>query len=521
MKKIKIYFSQSKNPIFGRVNEISKSYFKSAIKNKNIDLKCWWVWNYRENSNNAFVFGHSWLEDLDFDKFQELWAKAMKLAKKIFSDSLSNNDKKNTEQTILVRLIFDSSLNNANRYFVEKWVLMAINEHNYFQTNSKNSKILIKNWNIDILDKDGLMVWKTKKDMKYNILGIKNKELEKIVQAIDISRELVNKPSNVINPDTLTSFVKDLFKWEKSVKLDIFGKDFLEKENMWLFLAVNQGSRYEPRMIIMDYNPYSNEKNKNEKTKNISTNIEWQQPIVLVGKWLTYDTGWLYAKPEPHMNEMHWDMWWSATVIALIWLAQKLGIKKRIIWAIGVTDNAIDANSYCNWDILSSRSGKTVEVWHTDAEWRLVLADVLNYMDEKYDPKYIFDFATLTGACRRALGEMYTGVFGFDEKLISKIKKIWDLTNDKVWNLPLDRYCLDAVKSDLADLSNIGKWKWLMWASTAWAFLSNFVNKKQKRLHFDIAGTCLRQDMKREYDIPKGIWTWAMISNIISFLKSL
>ncbi len=470
MKKAKIYFSKSPKPSFARMNLNSKNYFSQRIKHKNFEYKQWWVWSYRDNSNFLTIFAWLGKSDLqDIDSIQELWAKALKTVK--------NNIK---WEKIEVTLIFDNSWKSSDRFFLEKWVLLAQKDFNFFKKEKKQTDLTI--------------VW------------IANQDLIKIVDWIDIARELTMKPANIVNPDTMTDYIKNLFKSQKDVKISDLVKKDLEKEKMWLFLWVNQGSIYQPHLVIMDYAPKWTEKDK---------------PIVLVGKGVTYDSGWYYMKPYPHMNEMHWDMWWSATVLWIIYTLAKLWIKKRVVWAVGLTENMVDAKSYRNWDILTARNWKTVLIEHTDAEGRLVLADVLNYMEENYSPKYMLDFATLTWACWMALWEIYSGVMWYDDKTISKIKKIWlTKTNDKVWQLPLDKYCVQAMTEWIgSDVANIWKLDRLMWGSTAAAFLSQFVENKQKRLHIDIAWTALRSKMKREYDMTNWVGTWAMIHTIVERLR--
>ena len=219
------------------------------------------------------------------------------------------------------------------------------------------------------------------------------------------------------------------------------------------------------------------------------------------------------------MNEMFGDMWWAATVIWIMSALTKLWIQKRIVWIVWLTENMPDGWSYKNWDIIKSRSWKTVYVWHTDAEWRLVLADMLSYAKDNYKASLTLDFATLTWACMLALGEMYTWIFSDNQTLINKLKQISQKTNDLTWQLPLDKESKKAVKHNLADLSNTWDLKWILWASTAAAFLSNFVDDTKKWIHCDIAWTALRSQLKKSYDLPNGLWTWSMVHTILEYIK--
>jgi len=333
---------------------------------------------------------------------------------------------------------------------------------------------------------------------------IQHKSLVAIVDGINLTKELITKPANIVTPDYLTEFCTKTFWTWHGIRVNVLGKKDLEKEGMWCFLAVSQWSSFEPRLITLEYAPKWTEK---------------EAPLVLVWKWLCYDNGWMYMKPYPHANDMHEDMWWAATVLGVMSALHKLWIKKRVVWAIWVTENMVDALAYRNGDVLTARNGKTVFVEHSDAEWRLVLADVLSYVSDTYTPRMIIDFATLTWACVRALGEMYTGIIWYNQKVIDTIKKIWDNeTNEKVRQLPLDKDCTQALTKTVADLSNVGSLDGMMWASTAAAFLSNFVGDTNKRIHCDIAGTSWRDKMRRSYDSIKWVWTWAMVHTILEYI---
>jgi leucyl aminopeptidase len=306
-----------------------------------------------------------------------------------------------------------------------------------------------------------------------------------------------------MDPVWLEDFIKNkIDKKENWLKITYHQQDFIEKEKMWLFLAVNAGSKDRAKMVQMEFNWWK----------------KWEEPIVLIWKWLTYDSWGYYMKPYPHMNDMWWDMWWASTVVWVMAWLKAMWIKKNVIWIIWVTENMVDANSYKNWDILTARNWKTVYVEHTDAEWRLVLADCLSYADETFNPKMIFDFATLTWSCHHSLWEMYTWIFSDDKKLISEIIKIWEKTNDLSWSLPYDKRIKESVKHNQADIQNSSKIK-MMWAATAAAFLSNFVKDTKKWIHCDVAWTWMRTSQKQDYDLPNSFWTWSMISVMFEYLK--
>lgn len=484
MKKIKIYFSKSKYPNFSQVSPSSKKFFKSRIKNKDYDIKKWWIMEFYDNKSNNTIFSHSWLDELIPGDFQELWATAIRKAISM-----------QWENDLEIKLVFDRSIKSINRFFIEKWALMWKMKDDFFKEKTTEDTKKLKN----------------KWDYKININWILNKKLFKIVWAIDIARELVCKPSNIIDPVSLENFVKEILDKDKSkwIKVTYFWQKEIEKEKMNLFLAVNRWSKDEAKMIVMEY------EGRNEKGK------KWklEEPIILIWKWLTYDSWWYYFKSHPHMNEMHWDMAWSAVVIWIMSALKELWIKKRVIWIIWITENMIDANSYKNWDIYVGRNWKSVEISHTDAEGRLVLADIIAYSFDTYNPKLVIDIATLTWACPVALWEMYTWIFSWNKNLIRKFEDIWEKVNDLIWPLPLDKYCFESIKWTMSDICNASNLRWLLWASTAAAFLANFAKDTKKWIHLDIAWSGFRSKMRRSYDLQNGIWTWSTVHAIIEYLS--
>jgi len=410
---------------------------------------------------------HPGTQNIDADTFQEIGAKTIHKAQELAK-----------KEECKIKLFFDTSITKKQRFFIEKWVLLAQHRDDFFKEEKVKTPTTIQ--------------------------GIIHKNLSIITQGIEIARELTAKPANIVTPEYIENYIKTNLEKDNDLKITYLDKKNLQKENMNLLLAVNQGSEYDPKMIIMEHNP------KSLKDK----------PIVLIGKGITYDSWGYYAKPEPHMNEMYGDMGGAASVIGIMASLKALGIKKHIIWIIWLTENMIDAKSYKNGDIFTARNGKTINIKHTDAEWRLILADMLDYSYDKYKPKLTIDIATLTWSCRAALGEMYTGIFSDNNKLIQTFQKNWEETNDLVRHLPLDKYCKEAVKDKKADLQNTSSFNRILGASTAAAFLSNFVTDTHKRIHCDIAGTALRDQMRKAYDYPNMLGTGPMVHNILHFLKN-
>jgi leucyl aminopeptidase len=288
------------------------------------------------------------------------------------------------------------------------------------------------------------------------------------------------------------------------VKITVLREKELKKENMNLFLAVNKASSSEAVMILIDYNP--------KKQKKVD--------IALVGKGLMYDSGGYYPKPAPYMNEMYGDMAGSATVVSVMQiLASQKDLQKRVVGVVSLAENLIDANSYRNGDILTSRKGLTVEVTHTDAEGRLVLADTLSYVCDSFSPEILFDVATLTGSCLRSLGESYTGIISPHKDFIESFESLGETLNDRVHRLPFDPEIKSFVKSKKADLTNTEeKVGGMLGASTAGAFLSYFIDEKVKWAHFDIAGTALREKMRRSYDPQYLLGSGALVHTLAQFI---
>jgi len=207
----------------------------------------------------------------------------------------------------------------------------------------------------------------------------------------------------------------------------------------------------------------------------------------LVGKGLTFDSGGISLKPPPNMDEMKFDMCGSATVMGVLQAVSELKPKINIVFAIGSTENMPGSNAQRPGDIVTAYNGKTIEVLNTDAEGRLVLADVLSYVNKNYEPTAILDFATLTGAVLVALGNRASGVLGNNNTLMKEVKKASEVSSEKVWELPLWEEYTREIKGKYADIKNIGEAR-LAGTITAGAFLKEFVDDTPW-VHMDIAGT--------------------------------
>lgn len=343
------------------------------------------------------------------------------------------------------------------------------------------------------------MDYKSKKCLrKYNICKFyieKNKinetekeikNAEKISVGINFARDLGNQPANICTPEYLSVKAMDLKKKYKDIELEVLEKSDMEKLGMGALLAVSLGSPNAPKLIIMKYKP----KNTNTNTK----------PIIFVGKGITFDTGGNSLKPANSMIGMKYDMCGGAAVFGIIKIIAELKLPLYFIGVIASAENIPGGYAVKPDDIVKTHSGITVEVLNTDAEGRLVLCDALSYI-KKYNPKIVIDIATLTGACIVALGREYSGLFSNNKELTKDLLEAGEYTNDKCWQLPISNSYTKQLKSNFADIANIGNHE--AGSITAACFLYEFI-KEYKWAHLDVAGTacCFNGNNKQSTGRP-------------------
>ncbi|MDA8597067.1 leucyl aminopeptidase family protein [Candidatus Pacebacteria bacterium] len=295
---------------------------------------------------------------------------------------------------------------------------------------------------------------------------------------VNKARDIANTPGDDMTPSQLAKAAKDI---AKGTKLDVKVLDpaAIKKEGLHALWAVGKAGDDLPRFIVMEYwGAGKPTKNSTDKSK---------QPIVLVGKGITYDTGGLNVKPSGHMHDMHLDMSGGSSVMGAIAAAAKLGLKKNVIAIIPAAENAISEKAMRAGDIINSHAGKTIEVLHTDAEGRLVLADGLSYA-KRYNPRVILDTATLTGAALVALGQHASAVLSEDNELTATLMEYGEESGDYVWPLPLwDEYKVPLTKTR-ADVANIQPgFSRMAGTIEGAAFLSFFAPKDVPWCHIDIA----------------------------------
>jgi leucyl aminopeptidase len=293
-----------------------------------------------------------------------------------------------------------------------------------------------------------------------------------VAKATCYTRDIVNRAPQELNPETFAILAKKLAD-TNSLECNILAEDDLKKENMGAMLAVGRASIHESQLIHLAYKPANPKK-----------------VISLIGKGLTYDSGGLSLKPAASMVTMKMDKAGACAVLGMIKAASELKLDVEVHAFIGAVENMVGGNAYKPDDVLVSRSGTTIEVRNIDAEGRLVLADVLTYVQENVKADGIFDFATLTGACMVALGQYTTGIMGHSHKLKHDFSKAASASGELTGSLPFNRHLKKLLKSEIADISNVSS-KPYGGAITAGLFLDKFIKdeNKNKWMHFDIAGS--------------------------------
>ncbi len=362
---------------------------------------------------------------------------------------------------------------------------LVLGTYRYVQMKTKKEK--------SSLNKAAILVPKASAELKAAVqAGIA------VAESINFARDLVNGPPNVINPVTLANAAK-----KEATKLNlrctIWGKKQLQKLGMNLFLAVNRGSAIEPRFIHLVYKP---------RKKNVPK-------VAFVGKGLTFDAGGLCLKPAKSMLAMKCDMAGAATTLGVILAAARLKLPVEVHALVGSTENMTGADAYRPSDVFKSYDGKTVEIINTDAEGRLVLADVLAWTRDNVKPDIIVDHATLTGACMVALGAHRAALYTDDEKLAKAYQTAAKTADEKLWRMPLDKDLRSTLDSPIADIKHTGAP--YGGSITAALFLREFVGKVPW-MHLDIAGPAFLDGPHGR--APKG-GTGFGVATGVRFLESL
>jgi leucyl aminopeptidase len=285
---------------------------------------------------------------------------------------------------------------------------------------------------------------------------------------VELTKTLGNLPPNICTPTYLADTAKKMAKdWK--LKVEVLEKKQMEALKMGSFLAVAQASAQPPKLIVLTY---SGGKSKDA-------------PVVLVGKGITFDTGGISLKPGEAMDEMKYDMCGAGSVLGTIRAVAEMGLKINVVGVIPTCENMPGGNAARPGDIVTSMSGQTIEILNTDAEGRLILCDALTYA-ERFKPAAVVDIATLTGACVVALGHVNSGMFSADDGLADELLAASKASNDLAWRMPIGEDYQDLLKSNFADMANIGGRAG--GAITAASFLARYT-KAYAWAHLDVAGT--------------------------------
>ena len=308
------------------------------------------------------------------------------------------------------------------------------------------------------------------------------KEVESILSGIFLARDVISEPSNILYPESYANIIESELS-PLGVKVTILGESEMRELGMGALLGVGQGSARESKLVVMEY---------------YGAATKHEAPVAFVGKGVTFDTGGISIKPAAGMADMKYDMAGSAAVVGAL---KTIAMRRGKANVVGVVENMPGGNAQRPGDVVKTMSGKTAEVLDTDAEGRLVLADALWYTQDKFKPKIMVNLATLTGAITVALGSTYAGIFSNNDALVENLTKIGHKVNEKLWRMPLHKDYDEMIKSDIADVANLGNVRGSAGSSTAAQFLQHFVNDVHWA-HLDIAGVAWEK--KGTHITPKG-----------------
>ena len=297
-----------------------------------------------------------------------------------------------------------------------------------------------------------------------------------IAEGVKLTKDLGNLPPNICTPTYLAEQASQIAK-KHNLKAEVLEQKDMEKLGMGSLLSVARGSRQPAKLIVLQY----------------SGAAKKQKPVVLVGKGVTFDSGGISIKPAAEMDEMKFDMCGAASVLGAIKAVAQMRLPLNVVGIIPTTENMPSGNASRPGDIVTSMSGQTIEILNTDAEGRLILCDALTYA-ERFHPAVVIDIATLTGACVIALGHVASGLYSNDDALARELLNAGEYAHDRAWQMPLWDDYQEQLKSNFADMANIGGRP--AGSITAACFLARFT-KKYSWAHLDIAGTAWKSGKEK------------------------
>ena len=446
------------SPVGKEVNSDFNGLIKSAIKNGDFKGKSneTLMLYTGGSSSRILLVGLGKKKEFDLEKLRQVGGTAAKV--------LQGKDKTSASAEIPGMDALNCSAADATQAFVEGAILGSYKFLDY-KTDDENKTVLKSLTIVGGGSRSGLQQGK--------IVG----------ESVCLARDLAAHPSNVATPSRLASEARKIAR-AGGMTCKVMNRDQFTKLGMGAFASVAQGADEPPKFILLEY----------------QGGKKGDQPFAFVGKGITFDTGGISIKPSSKMDEMKYDMCGAAAVLGIMKAVAGLKPSRNIVAAIAATENMPGGRASKPGDIVKAYNGKTIEILNTDAEGRLVLADALAYVSKHHDPKYMINFATLTGAVIVALGHVASGVMGTDKKLVQSILKAGETSGERVWELPLwDDYC-DDVKSKIADVKNLGA-SGQAGTIAGGAFLKAFAGETPWA-HLDIAGTAW-WDKDRPY-IPPG-----------------
>ncbi|HVF18251.1 MAG TPA: leucyl aminopeptidase, partial [Steroidobacteraceae bacterium] len=290
-----------------------------------------------------------------------------------------------------------------------------------------------------------------------------------IVSGMSLMRDLANQPANVCTPNYLAKAAQTLAREHRSIRVRVLNEDDCRRLKMGSFLSVTEGTVEPAKMIVLEYNGAD----------------KGGEPIALVGKGVTFDTGGISMKPPPGMDEMKFDMSGAASVLGTFKALATLELPINVVGVVPACENMPGGRATKPGDIVKSMSGQTIEILNTDAEGRLILCDAITFA-RRFKPRAVIDIATLTGACVVALGNHLSGLFGNDQELMDALRDAGQRADDRAWPMPIGEEYAEGLKSNFADFANVAGREG--GAITAACFLAKFTDGL-KWAHLDIAGT--------------------------------
>ena len=445
------YFAEAPNPVFERVDAALDAVLSARARKEDFngykDRTLIWEGKIGERERRIIVVGVG--SEANAEEWRWGIGRAIRFAAAHKIDTLSVLlDGTNTQLCRLAALTAEA-------------VLLSAYQFNKYKSKAPKSSACIKQVTITAVHKKGLPEALVKSAERATAEGKARGE------AVNTARDLVNEPANVLSPTALAERAR-LLAEQKGLTCEIWTEREIKKQGMGLLLSVAAGSERPPRFIHLAYRP------RRKTTRRIA----------LIGKGITFDTGGLCIKPGKSMYEMKTDMAGAAAVLGILSAVKALGVRAEVHGIIPASDNGVNGNATRPGDVFKSMSGKTVEVLNTDAEGRLILADALTFAG-RLNPNLLLDFATLTGACEVALGSSCAGLFSMRNEDADVISAAAGHAGESLWRLPLLPDLEPGLKSDIADLKNIGGR--FGGAITAALFLKSFTDNKPW-VHLDIAG---------------------------------